>query len=130
MKKVRYMYWVLALVGFVLPISRIVLMNVSTTAFGYLFALAFKTSNRFVIWEMVLAFLSAIALCSYVHQLIRLSLETTTKAKRGYTIATLLYSSVGGAYLLIGQNSALMIAMITLYFIVLGSSTYVLKRVK
>lgn len=133
MKKVRYFYWLLAVVGFILPISRTILLqlpHLCSALFSYLFSFGFKTKGSISLIELSIALISLIALSIYLYQLIRLSFEATSKTKRSYIIATCGYSIVGSSYFLLMHTPLVQMGMIAFYFIILVFSTDFIRLLK
>lgn len=132
MKRIYYFYWVLALAGFVLPVSTTIMMQLPalfSSVFVYLLSFGFKTNEILSLSEMCLLSLSLVALCFYLYQLISLSIEATKKAKIGYAIATFVYSGAGSVYLFLMKPSVVTSILIVSYFVLLCASTYLLKRI-
>lgn len=133
MKRVRYMYWAIAIIGFLLPVSRMILMQTPTlfsTLFLYVLSFGFKTKDGISLIEISGICLSLITLFLYLYHLIRLNIECTKNAKKSYVIVALLYSVCGSVYLLSKQPSTLMVVITVCYFIVLSTSTYFVRAFK
>lgn len=131
MKKIHYLYWTLAIIGFILPISRVILIQFPTSFsafFVYLFSLGFKTKVAVSLTEVLVVFLSGVSLFGYIYQLLALSVEINKTTKIGYIVAVLMYSSIGSFYLSMQHPQTFGYGLA--YFIVLSSSSFFLIREK
>lgn len=134
MKRIRNTYWVIAIIGFIIPVSRVILLQVKPIVaelFGLLFSKILstpKTSSLSMV-VILMSILALVSLCVYLFCLIAVSIDATKQNKRNYVISTVAYCLLGSVFLLsmYAEQQGLLFVSVLYYLFLAGSTTFIGK---
>lgn len=128
--KTKITYYFLIALGFVLPISRIVFMEIPKMLGQFtkqiLMQIMFQSSAFSFSWVTFFSIMAILTLLFHLFLFISIQVENSEKNMRFYTIATLLYAVSGTAFFY--NQTPDMIFVISVYYLFLAISSLFVKK--